>query len=55
LGAEKLDERDEGDEPLEKQADPAQIVEVRDKVADPLFEERDQKLAVGNEEGQEVK
>ncbi len=34
-------------EPVEKQADPAKLV-------DPLFEERDQNLAVENEEGQGV-
>ncbi len=34
-------------EPVEKQADPAKCV-------DPLFEERDQNLAVENEEGQVV-
>ena len=35
-------------EPGEEQADPANFV-------DPLFEERDQKLAVANEEGQGVR
>jgi hypothetical protein len=48
LAATKRGYLDEGVEPVEKQVDPARFVA-------PQFEERDQKLAVENEEGQGVR